>query len=226
MQTATPTVAQLATELVRASPKLDPTQQRVALMLYRLLADGRPVPAQRLADQASLALSEVRSLLAEWPGTFLDDDGAVIGFWGMALSGMPHVMRFDGHAIQAWCAWDTLFLPALIGKTVKVESRCISTGAAIALTVKATGTRDLSPPGVALSFQHPRAESFGANTIQSFCHFVHFFASEETANEWTARQAGTFVLSPDDGFELGRRVNHARFGARLTVDGDTPSDTW
>lgn len=74
--------------------------------------------------------------------------------------------------------------------------------------------RDVSPAGAVLSFLRPD-ESFGVGTIKSFCHFVHFFASREAADEWTAGHEGTFVLSIDEGFEIARRTNHARFGAAL-----------
>lgn len=48
---------------------------------------------------------------------------------------------------------------------------------------------------------------FDADVIQSFCHFVYFFASAKAGESWTARHPGTFLLSPEDAFDLGRRVN-------------------
>jgi len=35
---------------------------------------------------------------------------------------MPHALQFDGRTLYAWCAWDTLFLPELLGRPARVTS--------------------------------------------------------------------------------------------------------
>lgn len=67
-----------------------------------------------------------------------------------------------------------------------------------------------------------REQPFDAETITSFCHFVHFFASEAVALEWTAKHRHTFILSIEEGFEIGRIANKARFGAALAATRDDP----
>jgi alkylmercury lyase len=207
-------ITKLAAELTPAMRRLDASGQRVALALYRLLAEGEPVPAVRLAERAGARAEEVQALLDGLPGVYRDDQRRVIGFWGMALSGMPHRMRVEEREVRAWCAWDTLFIPELLGKRVSVESPCPTTGEPVRLSVDPTGVCEVSPQGAVLSFLRPDA-SFGSDTIASFCHFVHFFVSAEAARRWTESHAGTFVLSIEDGFELGRLTNHARFAAAL-----------
>jgi hypothetical protein len=32
-----------------------------------------------------------------------------------------------GVTLYAWCAWDTLFIPELLGRTARVESSCLET---------------------------------------------------------------------------------------------------
>ena len=49
------------------------------------------------------------------------------------------------------------------------------------------------------------------DVIQTFCHFVHFFTSGEAGESWTAEHPGTFLLSLEDAFELGRLVNARNF---------------
>jgi alkylmercury lyase len=66
-----------------------------------------------------------------------------------------------------------------------------------------------------LSFLAPE-RPFDADVVRSFCHFVHFFASEEAAREWIAGHSGTFTLSLEQGFRLGRRTNQASFGSALS----------
>ena len=46
----------------------------------------------------------------------------------------------------------------------------------------------------------------------SFCHHICFFESSESAAEWAAQHdKGTFLVTLDEAFELGRRFNTAQF---------------
>ena len=62
----------------------------MALALYRLLAQGEPVARERLAEHAGASARDVARVLDEQPGTYCNDDGRVVAFWGLALGGMPH----------------------------------------------------------------------------------------------------------------------------------------
>ena len=209
----------LARELAGAMPPLAPREQRVAISLYRLLAKGRPVSPERLAERAGLHGVELRRLLESWPGVYFDEAG-VVGFWGLALDRMPHRLHLDGRELRAWCAWDTLFLPELIGRSASVASSCPTTGETVSLQViPGTGVHEVSPAGAVLSFLR-REQPFDAETITSFCHFVHFFASKAAALKWTANRRNTFVISIEEGFEIGRIANKAKFGAALAATRD------
>jgi alkylmercury lyase len=205
---------ELADQLVAARPGLDEQQQRIAITLYRLLAEGRPVPRAQLAQSTGARPTDVERFFEEQPGIYLDDQTRVVAFWGLALGGMPQRVTVHGRELRTWCAWDTLFLPELLGESATIASTCPTTGALIELAVTPEGIRDISPAGAVLSFVR-REQPFDADTIETFCHFVHFFASHEAAGEWTARHPGTFVLSSDDGAEIAPRVNGASFDAVL-----------
>ena len=208
---------ELAEQLVAARPTLDEQQQRIGLALYRLLAGGEPAATEQLAHRAGAAQPAVARFLEEQPGVYRDEQGRVVGFWGLALAGMPHRIRVGDRELRAWCAWDTLFLPELLGAPVTVASTCPTSGEPVELVVAPDGVREVSPPGAVLSFLR-REQPFDAETIKTFCHFVHFFASRSAAEEWTARHPGTFVLSIDEGAEIAWRVNRASFPAVLHED--------
>jgi alkylmercury lyase len=149
----------------------------------------------------------------------------VVGFWGLALDQMPHRLHVDGRELRAWCAWDTLFLPELIGKPAAVASSCPTIGETVSLEViPGTGVRGVSPEGAVMSLLR-REQPFDAETISSFCHFVHFFASEAAALEWTAKHRHTFVLSIEEGFGIGRIANNAKFGEALAAASPWPRVT-
>lgn len=206
------TVAKLAEAISQAMPTLDETEQRIAVTLYRALAEGRPVGHQEIARSSGLNAAQVKETLGGWPGVFRDDDERVVGFWGLALREMPHRFEVDGVGIYTWCAWDPLFIGPLLGKPARVESRDPQTGETVSLMVTPEGIEDLSPEGAVVSFLMPD-EPWDHDVIQGFCHYVLFFASRESGQQWLTKHPGTFLVSVDDAFEVGRRTNAVQFGA-------------
>ena len=212
-------IEELADRLAEAMPRLDASDQRIALTLIRELGIAAPVSVSRLATAAGLSAAQITDALGQLPGVFRDDQQLVVGFMGLTVNEMGrHRIHLDGRALSAWCAWDTLFLPQLLGETVKVTSRSPASGTEISLTVTPTGPADLQPADTVVSFLLPET-GFAADVIQRFCHFVHFFASADDGNAWTAERPGTFLLSVDAAYRLGQLTNHAVFCDVLAAAG-------
>jgi alkylmercury lyase len=208
MSTITPSA--LAAELAAATPTPSDEQQQLALSLYRLLADGEPVDQARLATRTGLAPEHVTKLLEDLPGVYLDDRERVIGFWGLTIGSMAHRLLVDDRVLYAWCAWDTLFLPELIGKPTQVQSTCATTGTPVSLAVHGLEVTDVAPASTVLSFLH-RDRPFDADSIATFCHYVHFFADRAAGEQWTSEHDRTFVISLAEGVEIARLANAVRF---------------
>jgi alkylmercury lyase len=152
----------------------------------------------------------VEAAIRGWQGrTYLDDSGAVIGHFGLTLSKTRHRLRLNGrdHPLYAWCAWDTLFIPLLLGTEAEVESECPASGRRISLRVTRRGTEAASHPAAVVSFVTPQQGKIEQDVIRNFCHFVHFFVSAADGERWTAEHPGTFLLSLAQAWELGRRKN-------------------
>ena len=214
--TQTNDIEQLADQLMAAVLRLDPREQSVALALVRMLSHGEPVSEHDVAGELGVPHGTIRETVRSWPGVFRDERDWIIGFMGLSVREFgDHRIELDGRLLTAWCAWDTLFLPALLEQTARVTSRCPTTGEQISMTVGADGPVDVRPDGAVLSFLAPE-RPFDAELMESFCHFVHFFASERTAHAWTAHHPGTLILSIDDGYHLGRQTNETMFGHALS----------
>ena len=198
-------VEAMADAIVGAMPRLDATEQRIAIATYRLLAEGEPVSTAAIAMATNQSEGRVEKALNSWPGVYRDDEGRVVGFWGLTTGRLDPEYRFliDGKTSYAWCALDTLFIPALLGKTVSVEATDPVTGERVSLVVDQNGVRDVKPSGAAVSMVIPDGP-FGYDVIESFCHKVLFFASEKSGTTWTAQHDGTTLLSVQEAFELGR----------------------
>jgi alkylmercury lyase len=217
----TPTVDQYWEALRAALPAFSPEDQRAAVALYRKLAQGRPLEVGDVAEALAVSVDEARSLL-ERPSlkafVYADDQGRVVGFGGLAAAPMHHRFTVNGRTLWTWCAWDSLFIPEILGETAHVESPDPGTGELVRLTVSPTRVEAVEPRGAVVSFLLPDARDFdttAANVVAKFCHFVFFFASQGSGERWVARHPGTFLYSVDDAFALAKQLNAQNFGPAL-----------
>ena len=117
----------------------------LARALLHQLANGEPVAISRLPDGAAF-------VLARWPNVDYDEHGHVVAFGGLSLTPTAHRFTVGGRRLYAWCAWDSLFLPALLDRSANVESTCPVTGIDVRLTVDPDGVRRVDPQPLWVSF--------------------------------------------------------------------------
>lgn len=205
-------IAELAHLIAEAEPDLDEQGQRLALGVYRRLALGRPVPVGQVAQSVGLSAQRAEEIIGGWPGVYRDAHAEIVGFWGLTIRQLTptHRISIEGHDLYAWCAWDALFLPGLIGKVARVQSECPTTGETISIEVGPDGVQDRSRPAAVVSFLLPE-RALDADVIEGFCHFVLFFASQDAGSAWVRDHERTFLLSLGEAFELGRLVNKLNF---------------
>ncbi|MGQ0548023.1 MAG: organomercurial lyase [Betaproteobacteria bacterium] len=191
-------------------PRFSPEERHFALGLYRELAKGEPMDARQL-DRALLERAAIKPLVHR------DAQGRIAGFGGLAAAPMHHRLVVDGRTLGAWCAWDTLFIPEILGKRARVASPDPETQELVELVVTPDGIEAATHEGAAVSFLMPDASDFdtNANVIRTFCHFVFFFASRSSGERWVERHPGTFLYTLNDAFALAKRLNARNFGAGL-----------
>lgn len=199
-------VEQLAEAIAAANVYTDRESRPIAVALYKLLAEGEPVTVVELAAHASVLDAVVLGKLKAWPGVFWDDQGRVVGFWGLAIPEMD--IRFHaegGKPIHAWCAVDPFLVVPVIGRSARVESKDPVTGQPITMTVTPEGIKDLSPASAVVSFIAPD-KPFDFDVIETFCNYVLNFASRESAERWASERDGIILLPVSDAFQVGRRA--------------------
>jgi alkylmercury lyase len=209
---------ELAASVVRCFPALNLLEQRLSLELYRLLAEGQPVPRMVLAERLGVSFEAVNRILDGWPGVFSDTEQRIVGYWGLSIPtayGSPHTLKMNGQMLSAWCAWDTLFLPQLVGHTAEIESVGPAGNGIVRLTVTPERLDRVEPVGVQMSILLPDAQEMQKDVVTSFCHFVHFFPTRQTAESWIAKHAGTFMLSIHEAHVLARLKNEAQYHEAL-----------
>lgn len=207
----------LARRVDGAFPPLAADERSTALAVFREMASGGPARPGDVARRAGVPLARVEGMLERWPGVFREEDGGVVGFWGLALTEMPHPVRAGSVRLYGWCAWDTLFLGELLGTELRVESNCAASDRPVRMRAGARGVRDLDPPEAVVSFVGPEhCDVDGNRVIPSFCHHILFFESRAAWRAWApGHTPETFPLTVEDAWRLGRITNRLRYGAHL-----------
>lgn len=206
------TTQELTDALLPIFPDFGTAGRPLVRPLFGLLAQGHPVTAEALAGATGLPLATVRRHLGQWWGVRYDSEGGVIGFWGLDLFATRHQLRIGERDLFAWCAWDTLFLPGLIGEEVEVTSLCPESGDDIRLRVAPEGVLDAEPDDVRLALKLPDPQAVRADVRHAFCCDVRFLVDPEAATRWQRQRPGVRLLSLEEGHRLGRAVWAALLG--------------
>lgn len=179
--------------------------------LLRLLACGEPVGIAQLAAAAGQARDDIERIVAGWPDTEYDAEGRIVGY-GLTLNRTPHGFTVDGKALYTWCALDTLFFPAVIGRRAHVEASCHATGVPIRLVVDPiAGVSALTPAGAVVSLVVPER----MNSVRAaFCNPGHFFASADAARDWQDLHPGMHVLPVADAYQVARPLSASLLSSR------------
>ena len=211
-----PKLEEWAHQVAAASPELDAEERKISMQTYHLLAKGEPVSAAQIAEAAGVNNERVERSLRSWPLVLWDDQDRVVGFFGLHVHHLEpaHAIVVDGATVYGWCAWDTLFITEILGRETQVKSIDPHDGTTIRLTVTPAGVTNLQPPDAVVSLLLPDG-GLGTDTIQRFCHRIHFFASPESAQQWMAGRPGMFAVTVDEAFQLGQLTNRLRLGAAL-----------
>lgn len=86
--------------------QFSPEEQRAAVTLYRELAKGHAVDAAQLGRALGIAAATSHALLQRdsiKPFVYFDDQGAVLGFGGLATAPMYHRFEVGGLSIDVVC---------------------------------------------------------------------------------------------------------------------------
>lgn len=198
---------------------LPPLEQAVGVALYRALAEGRPVPPERLARVLGTATSEVVDAITDRPGIVLDEAGCVTAYFGLTLKPMPHRILLGGQELFTWCAWDTLLVASITGREAEVSSPCVQTGAPVHLRLGPDGVEVAHPAGARMTMVTPPLDDLAADFHAAFCARIHFVVDDGAAAGWLAANPDGLILGLAEAFayatDRNRRVYGDAFGREL-----------
>jgi len=195
--------------LVLGGSELDfgPGLSRLLVQTWRSLAEGQPLSPEHLngiADDLGVDRDEADGFLRRMSER--DDNDNLVGVMGLSLNDHPHRFTVDGVAMKTWCAGDTLFLPAMLGRTAVIESASPLTGDLVRLTVSPDAIVSSDPPGAALSV--PAEDTSKLETAElaaiwgTFCHHIFLFPSEDEGQRWATDRDNIAIYPLQDAHQF------------------------
>jgi len=190
---------------------LNSIDQQIALLIYKTIANGKPATMEKLSKNLNIPLHELKSKLHAWPGVFINKGEEIKGFWGISTEKMYHKLNFEESEAYAWCTWDALFIPELVGQKAIIHSKCPVINEEIVIEIGSNGTISSEQNDIVVSFLLPDEAELMEDVVANFCHFIYFFSSRNAGKQWIQEHKGTYLLTLDDAANLSKLKNGLQF---------------
>lgn len=180
---------------------------RVTIKTIQALAKGKPVSLDELARIWEMPLEQVQVVIegAIAAGRVeIDSRGYLIGGL-LSLNPTAHRILMDDITVYAWCAYDAIYTPGVVGKTARIESQDPLTGELIQMNITPDGVEDVLPQGAVVSIVGANADMQGGPK-SARCSQMLFFESRESAHQWLRDRDGVSILTVEEAFEVAREL--------------------
>ncbi|MEP6527195.1 MAG: organomercurial lyase [Nocardioidaceae bacterium] len=192
-----PSVAQLRRALARADtlrgPSLpdsrvprSPSVDLVRRAAFNALWEGSAPPLSTLAAATALEVSHARGVVAQLVAAGiatiegdLAGDPLIVGADGVTVRNTPHRLVLRDRAVNTWCAFDAVGIPAALGDAV-AQTACPTCGVALELVLR----KGKPPGGSRVVGWWPQATEGPVN--ESFCPTASLFCSRAHLDTWLA----------------------------------------
>lgn len=187
--------------------------QQLAVAIYQSLSTGTPVTKQALAGILDIAPARVETLLADYPYSAIDFDGAgaITAFGGLSLTKTAHEFKTAGADLYTWCVLDALFLPEIIAGNATLRTHCPGSGDEIEVELDPKRIRSHRPEGIVMSIVGPDREACRDDLRGAFCQHVLLFRGESTFREWSQDRDDVAIVSLEEAHTLGIERNACRY---------------
>jgi alkylmercury lyase len=181
---------------------------RVTFGTMQALAKGNPVSPDELASIWGLPLEQVQLILAgavEAGRAEIDARGNLVG-GVLSLNPTAHRISMDGNQLYAWCAYDAIYAPGVVGKSAHIESQDPVTGEPVEATITPEGVADVRPKDAVVSVVGGKTDMRGGPQSPR-CTQMLFFGSRESANQWLQGRTDVAILTVEEVFDLAEEFH-------------------
>jgi alkylmercury lyase len=179
---------------------------RVTIKTMQALAEGDPVSPAQLANMWEMPLDQVRAILeqAKVNGQVeINTRGDLVGAV-LSLNPTIHQISIDDKLLYAWCAYDAIYAPGVIGRPVQIVSQDPVTGEAVRMTITPAGVENVQPESTVVSVVGAEMD-MRAGPEGPRCTQMLFFGSKDSAKQWLQNRVGVSILTVEEVFEIASR---------------------
>jgi len=162
--------------------------------VFALLAEGRPVSPDRLAEASGMTTDLAAKAIGSGRVT-LDGNGDIVELFGVTLTETPHRVHADGAALYSCCALVAHVVPRLLGRPVEIHSKDPITGDHVELEIAPNGLRNFQPNTAIASMIVTDERTIHEDAPVHFCRHVRHFVSRKDADEFVTDNRGRYVLT-------------------------------
>lgn len=179
---------------------------RVTIRTMQAIAEGNPVSPTQLADIWEMPIDQVQAILEQAKSNGqveLDGHGDLVG---AVLSHNPtnHQVTIESKELYAWCAYDAIYAPGVVGKPASITSKDPVTGEKIRILISPAGIEKVRPESTVVSVVGAEADMRGGPE-GSRCTQMLFFGSRASAEKWLQNRTGVSILTVEEVFELAEQ---------------------
>ncbi len=199
-----PNYEELAQPMVDLVQGMGLDTMRLIVQSMRLLARGRPVPPEDIADALGVPTQTVDlTLNAMGTGVKRNETGDVVEISGLSLNPTRHRFIVGDQELFVWCAADAISFAAFLQQPAQIESTDPVSGDAIRVETTPEGLKSFEPESAVVSY----VTSVDPEAIrESFCNSVNFFTSPETAKQYLSKRPTLKMLTVRDVEEVYRVI--------------------
>jgi len=178
---------------------------RFTFKTIQALAEGNPVSPAQLADIWDLPIDQVQTLLKqakEMGRVEINAQGDLVGAL-LSLNPTQHQISMDNKRLFAWCAYDAIYTPGVVGKPAQIVSKDPVTGGTVQVTITPDGVENVQPEGAVVSVIKPGGD-MSAGPESTRCTNMLFFESRETAEQWNQNLVELSILTVEEAFQVAK----------------------
>jgi alkylmercury lyase len=179
---------------------------RLTVRTIQALSRGKPVSPEQLAEIWEVPLEQVRSVLARAVlagRAEVNSQGDLVGGI-LSLIPTPHRISIGGKQLYAWCAYDAIYVPGLVGKTAEISTQDPITGDPIKIIITPDSVADVQPEGSVVSVVGVESDMRGGPKSPR-CTQMLFFGSRDSAHQWLQGRPDMSILTAEEVFEIARQ---------------------
>jgi len=168
------------------------------------LAEGKAISIQSIGEMTGISDSSLRAVWEKFlhGGARFSQKGEIIGLT-LSLEPSATIVTIRGKQVNAWCAFDALFVGQMLNEETEVKTLSPINGEEIEFIVGPTGIREVQPNSAAISMERPPDDEDSEGIS---CSLNHFFGDLEKANQWSATKENTAILDPQQAWRVAKEA--------------------